>query len=928
MYVDAMYSRDDNEIRIVERINSNRVYKTYPAKYTLYYDDTNGKYKTIFGNKVSKFTTSNIRNFQKELRILEGKNIYEHDINPIFRCLEENYINCELPKLHIAFFDIEVDYDPNRGFAPVEDAFSPITSVSLYLNWIGKLITLVCSPPEITEEEASKITESFENCFLCKDEKELLKLFLEFIEDADVISGWNSTGFDIPYIVHRIIQSLGKDYTRNLCLWDQHPKKKMYTQYKAEKLTYELIGRVHLDYLDLYRKHTYSERLSYRLDFIGEVEVNEKKIPYEGTLDSLYRKDFYKFIEYNRQDVMILVKLDNKLKFIELSNQLAHDNTVLLKTTLGSVALIEQSIINEAHRRDMITPSRKKEEIEENSIDSELDEDEEDEENKGAAGAYVADPKVGLHDYIGGVDINSLYPSTIRCLNMSPETVVGQLRQDYTIAFLKEKMDKMKKPSLTKAWEGVFSSLEYDFVIKQNLEKEISFDLETGETIVLTGKDLHNFIFNENSNFCLSANGTVFRTDIEGVIPGLLTRWFFERKDMQKTAKKFAELSETETDPDKKEEYEKQYVFWDQRQLVRKILLNSLYGALLNESCKFYDSRIGQSVTLTGRSIAKHMGSEINRLIYGVYDHVGESSIYQDTDSSYFTSYQKDLSEGALNDIKDIKSYYIEKYDEIGKNVNESFPGFMQEKFHVPLENGKVIRAARELVATKGLFITKKRYAVLIYDKEGKRKDKDNKPGEIKAMGLDTKRSDTPPVIQNFLEEVILMVLTDHTEKDVLEYIKRFREDFRKWHGWEKGTPKKVNALTKFNQAVENRKLTMLDLKKRKIDDKKVNLPGHVRAALNWNILKNIYNDNYSMPISDGTKVLVCKLRDNPMNMTSVALPVDESHIPEWFRNLPFDHDEMEKTIIDKKIQNLIGVLGWNLKSTKEDTTFNKLFDF
>jgi DNA polymerase elongation subunit (family B) len=147
------------------------------------------------------------------------------------------------------------------------------------------------------------------------------------------------------------------------------------------------------------------------------MEVGESKTVYEGTLDQLYNNDFRKFIEYNRQDTALLNKLDKKLKFIDLANTIAHENTVLLQTTMGAVAVTEQAIVNEAHHRGMIVPSRPK-----------RDED----ANNQAAGAYVAYPKKGLHDWIGSMDINSLYPSVIRALNMGPETIVGQLRQDYT----------------------------------------------------------------------------------------------------------------------------------------------------------------------------------------------------------------------------------------------------------------------------------------------------------------------------------------------------------------------------------------------------------------------------------------------------------------------------------------------------------------
>jgi hypothetical protein len=238
----------------------------------------------------------------------------------------------------------------------------------------------------------------------------------------------------------------------------------------------------------------------------------------------------------------------------------------------------------------------------------------------------------------------------------------------------------------------------------------------------------------------------------------------------------------------------------------------------------------------------------------------------------------------------------------------------MLDAFHVPKTRGEVIKAGREIVGTKGLFITKKRYAVLVYDKEGKRKDVEDKPGEIKAMGLDLKRSDTPEFIQNFLADVLKMVLTNATEKDVLDHITEFRTQFKARPGWEKGSPKRANNIATYQE--------------KEAKAGKANMPGHVRASINWNTLKRMMGDKYSMNITDGAKVIVCKVKPNPLGFTSVAYPVDELRLPQWFKDLPFDDAEMETTIIDNKLGNLIGVLNWDVASTEEKNTFNSLFEF
>jgi DNA polymerase elongation subunit (family B) len=354
--------------------------------------------------------------------------------------------------------------------------------------------------------------------------------------------------------------------------------------------------------------------------------------------------------------------------------------------------------------------------------------------------------------------------------------------------------------------------------------------------------------------------------------------------------------------------------YWDKRQLVKKINLNSLYGAILNPGCRFFDNRIGQSTTLTGRAIARHMAAKVNEIVTGEYDHIGKAIIYGDTDSCYFSAYKtlkKDIDSGALPWTRES---VVELYDTIGETVNDTFVKFMQDSFHCPKTRGDVIKAGREIVASKGLFITKKRYAVLYYDKEGKRADTDGQGGKIKAMGLDLKRSDTPVVIQDFLSEVLTQVLNGAEKEQVLEYITNFRTEFKTRPGWEKGSPKRANNITEYAS------------KEKKAG--KTNMPGHVRASLNWNTLKRMMDDKYSMAVTDGAKVIVCKVKDNPMGYTSVAYPVDELRLPQWFKDLPFDDSTMENTVIDEKLENLIGVLEWDISSTRSDNTFSKLFDF
>lgn len=568
-YVDV--KRENNIIRIIERVNGNRIFRKDNLKFVGYYEDPNGAHKSFRGKYYKKIEVEG--DYDKFVRKKKRKGItylYEEDFNPVYRYLYENYKNKPSPLLNVCFFDIEVDFDPKLGFAPIEDPsknkdnnicyYGEIISITLYPSWLNEPITLCRYPKTIeSRDKAMKILDNINNVYVFENDAELLEVFYEIIKDADVITGWNSEKYDIPYIVGRTKKVLGEDATKKLCLyephhgWDDFPQKRTIFQHKKAFLTYSLTGRIHIDYLELYRKHNQQQLQSYRLDYIGEKEVGMKKLPYDGSLYDLYNNDYRKFIEYNRRDVEILVNIDEKLKFIELANQIAHNNCVLIQTTMGSVALIEQAIINEAHENGLVVDIRvernKNKDFEnENYLRDDQDEDDEEDLNDRVAGAYVIEPKKGLHYFVGGVDVNSLYPSTIRTLNMGPETLVAQLKPTYTEKYLIERI-KNENISPTEAAHNLFGSLEYQKVLNRT-DDIITIEFEgekEGEKISLDLKasEIYDLIFSEDSVFCLSANGTIFRKDKQSVISKLLEKWYNERKRMQQISKEYFKIYQT-----------------------------------------------------------------------------------------------------------------------------------------------------------------------------------------------------------------------------------------------------------------------------------------------------------------------------------------------------------------------------------------------
>jgi hypothetical protein len=318
------------------------------------------------------------------------------------------------------------------------------------------------------------------------------------------------------------------------------------------------------------------------------------------------------------------------------------------------------------------------------------------------------------------------------------------------------------------------------------------------------------------------------------------------------------------------------------------------------------------------------MGAQTNKLFTGKYDHTGDTIVYGDTDSVYFTAVSA-LEEGQELDMQSA----IKLYDHVSEQVSNTFPQFLKDNFNIPKSSGEVMKAGREVVGRAGVFITKKRYAIMCLDIEGYQPE----GGKLKAMGLDLKRSDTPEFIQDFLEEILIDCLNGVPEDTVVERVREYKKEFRMLDPWKKGMPKRANNMTMYTARVlqqakvpDNYRLHKLDALKKETQSTMV--PGHVRASINWNNLKQANSDNYSMPVTDGAKVVVCRMKSNPMGYTSVAYPTDELNLPKWFKELPFDDEAMEEAVLDKKVTNFIGAMGFDLSRIHDSETLQQFFEF
>lgn len=886
MYISAETQRrpgGKNDVIVWERVDGKRRIRTYPAPYYFFTKNNNGHHLSIYGEKLAKHEFASFSPFYEARKKAESNRvkIYEGDIPPEIKILSEHYHNATPPKLHISFFDIEVDYNPEIGFSGVKNPYAPINSVSLFHSWKNEFVVHAV-PPKNWDGKLDPSLHSLAKITLHKTERELLLALLKEIEDSDGLCGWNSDYFDIPYIGKRIQAVLSDKYLQRLSFAEgEMPKYQEVEEkkpgYTLKHLTLNPSGRLKIDYLSLFKKYEMDGRPSYKLEAIAdEILPHLPKLQYEGSLHNLYHTDFSFFLRYNIRDTEILMGFEEKLGYVELANTMYHLSAGLFKHVLGTLKLVDLAIINYCHYElgGVRVPNR------EEGVDGQI------------AGALVLLPQIGMHDWIGSIDINSLYPSAIRSINISPETIRGQ--------FIEK----------AQAWEEV----------RTQSETLVTLRLENGREHTAMGKDWNQLL--REKNWAISAYGTVYDQTNKGIIPSILENWYNTRKEYQALKKQASNAG----DKDKA-------AYYDRLQYVYKIKLNSTYGALTNFFFRFFDLRMGESVTGTGRNILTHQCRKVAELLDGDYNvnfpiynttqnaiekgspisvalqgpefngrFQAESVVYGDTDSVYFKTHTDD------------KEQAIIIADTVAREVNESFKEFMQTAFLCNPGFDDLIKSAREIVSARGIFVDKKRYTLHVVDKEGKAAD------SLKTMGLELKKTTLPKPIAikltAFVERLLRRESWDTIAADIIEYKKQLGQttDF---NVVDIGLPKGVNGVERYSQDY-------------KLYGAGARLPGGAAAAIHFNECLELYNDKEQLPIVSGTKIKVFYLKGNYGKFKSIALPTDIEVIPGWFTEhfIPYiDKEKQLVKLVDNTLKHIFTAIGKTVPN-KQDALVDSLFEF
>tara|TARA_B100001094_G_scaffold192304_1_gene186175 strand:- start:1682 stop:4168 length:2487 start_codon:yes stop_codon:yes gene_type:complete len=713
------------------------------------------------------------------------------------------------------YLDIEVSSE--NGFPKPEEASEPVTAITVS---DGKKYFVF----GLKEYKPHKKDIYYRRC---NSEHELLDYFIKFWAgfDTDIITGWNTKFFDIPYLVNRIKLLLGEKSAKRLSPINVVRPRTAHKLNKAEQI-YNIIGVSDLDYLEMYKKFTFTNQESYRLDHIAFIELGEKKLDYseyEGLFD-LYEKDYQKFIEYNVKDVELIVRLEEKLGFIEMVQTMAYDAKVNYDDTFFQVRMWDVIIFNALRKHKIVVPPKLRR------------------HSESFEGAYVKEPKVGYYEWVTSFDLNSLYPHIIMQWNTSPETLKRK-NSDVTVNDL---LNGTCTPQIT--------------------EQE-----------------------------SMMANGSVYDNTRTGILPALMSKMYQDRKIYKKEMIKLQKEYEKTKDHNTKMLADKYYNL----QLVKKIQLNSAYGAIGNKYFRFFDIRIAEGITTSGQLVIRWAEKKMNEFLRKRFGNDEKDFVIaSDTDSLYL-----DLSDYVNEmDTKD-KTEIADGLNIVSQNeIQPYMEGFYDElKNYLNCPKQKMVME-REVIADQGIWVGKKHYVLNVLDSEGVRYDEP----KLKMMGISAVKSSTPAICRDKIKKSI-NILMNGNQEELFDFLNAAREDFMKAAPEDIMFPRGVNNIKKYSG--EETLYTK-------------GTPIHVKGALLFNkfLTEKNLGKKYEK-IEEGEKIKFCYLKQpNPVFDTVFAV---KNVLPKEFGLEEFiDYEKQWEKAFLESVGDIVDARGWKMKKS------SSLFDF
>ena len=716
-YRNAVYNSREQSIKLFlwdddgKRITRDVTYHPY-----LYLETPSGDKTSIYGTKVKKRVFNTQYDRTKYIADSKNRRLFENIPTVQQFLLESFWRENETPEfsknpLKVVFLDIET-YSPDT-FPNTEDPTHPVNVITCYDTTIKKFHTFGLAP----------YTNTADNVIYhhCKNERALFIKFIEYLESdyPDILSGWNSEFFDIPYIINRIERLLGQEYVCRLSPIGHVYDRLMTGKFGREVKRYYISGIACIDYLDIYKRFCLKLRESYKLDAIGEVELGERKVDFGGiNLATLADTDWNTFVKYNIQDVNLLVRLEEKLQYVSLLRMLSYVGLTTLEGAMGTISVINGALTIKARKRNEVIATFVRPQSEGKNL-----------------GAYVAEPKQGFKENVVSFDANSLYPNVMIALNLSPETKVGKFE---------------------KASDG-------SFVVHH----------VSGKTFTLPIDKFSTFIKQEELS--MTKAGFLFSQKKQGIIPEFLDHYYKERviiKEALFKAKQQLQILDKEDPNYQKLQFEVERL--NTKQMVIKILVNSCYGYMGNKQAPIGDDDIASSVTATGQAVIKQAGKLLQDYLtskYNITDQhtLDESWVYTDTDSCYFSlACIKDKV--PLKDGDSVSSKFYDTVNDLENYLNDGIIVWARKKL---LTKDSRFVFKRECIADVAVFLQKKRYVMHILDDEGLKVNK------FKYVGVEVVRTTMPNSIKPYAKKLIETMLLTQSQSQTNKLLNETFEVFK-----------------------------------------------------------------------------------------------------------------------------------------------------
>ena len=748
MFYTYYKQRGNNILLRAKNPNDTKTKQTVVKGYSpVLYTETNqeSEFKNIYGKNLKPINFDKIfqaKSFADEYKDVEGMDISGNSdyanqfIIDVFEGQQPDY---QPENIRIGMLDIEVDAPE---FPKPEEAKWPINQIDIYDSVEDKhyFFNLI-HDDEMPRWSKKNCDEDVKDLTIVPhffdNEKDLLIAFMNHWREHayDISSGWNSEQFDMPYIVNRCFDVVGEKTTiEQLSPFNQIDFKEVKNDWGNPTQKVDIVGVPHLDYMALYKKHTFTPRESFKLDFIANAELNKGKVSYEESksLHNLYRENPQKFCDYNIIDTDLIRQLDDKLGLFSLTYAMAYYTLSNFEDTLGTVNIWEKLVAKFLYNKNIIPPFRKK------AV-----------EHREFEGAFVKEPIPGFNEWIIAFDLNSLYPHIEMQYNIGPDTHIPTDELPDELLEIREKYT-------------------FDDLLNQKADLSALKKYKVSMTA--------NFEFYRTDKMS-------FFSEIKREIYG--DRKGFKGKMLQAERDKNDAKAETEI-----AKYDRIESRMNNMQMGLKILLNGGYGALANKHFLYYMVENAEAITMSGQLVNKWTSIKVEKKLQEMFETNEKLWVAGDTDSGYYkiAHFMNSVDETDIQKKVDIADRFGEEVmqpyiDSVCVDLCDYMNGYEQK-----------MNWSREVIADKAIWVAKKKYVMSVLDNEGVRYKKEPK---IKLTGLEAVKSSTPEWSRKLLKECYILAL-NKTEEDLQQRVKSIYDEFVEFDSHTIAIPRGVNNIEKW----------------------------------------------------------------------------------------------------------------------------------